>query len=90
MAGDFGGGRAASGPIEEENSMLRRTFLGLTAAAAIAVSAFSPAIAAGKTFYWISHGAPTDPVWTYFLAGAKQWEADTGNTVDGDRATSIG
>lgn len=62
--------------------MLRRTFLGLTAAAAIAVSAFSPAIAAGKTFYWISHGAPTDPVWTYFLAGAKQWEADTGNTVN--------
>ena len=38
--------------------------------------------AAGKTFYWISHGGPADPVWTYFLAGAKQWEADTGNTVN--------
>lgn len=38
--------------------------------------------AAGKTFYWISHGSPADPVWTYFLAGAKQWEADTGNTVN--------
>jgi simple sugar transport system substrate-binding protein len=37
--------------------------------------------AAGKTFYWISHGSPADPVWTYFLAGAKQWEKDTGNTV---------
>ncbi len=35
-----------------------------------------------KTFYWISHGSPADPVWTYFLAGAKQWAADTGNTVN--------
>ena len=38
--------------------------------------------AAGKTYYWVSHGSPADPVWTYFLAGAKQWEADTGNTVN--------
>jgi simple sugar transport system substrate-binding protein len=36
----------------------------------------------GKTFYWVSHGAPADPVWTYFLAGAEQWAADTGNTVN--------
>ncbi|MEE2657001.1 MAG: substrate-binding domain-containing protein [Candidatus Latescibacterota bacterium] len=35
-----------------------------------------------KTFYWISHGSPADPVWTYFLAGARQWEADTGHTVN--------
>ena len=62
--------------------MLRRTFLGIAAAVTIAAAAFSPALAAGKTFYWISHGAPTDPVWTYFLAGAKQWEKDTGNTVN--------
>jgi len=63
--------------------MLRRTFLGLAAAATMVVaSGFAPALAAGKTFYWISHGAPTDPVWTYFLAGAKQWESDTGNTVN--------
>jgi len=34
-----------------------------------------------KVFYWISHGAPTDPVWTYFLAGAEQWSKDTGNEV---------
>jgi simple sugar transport system substrate-binding protein len=34
-----------------------------------------------KTFYWISHGSPADPVWTYFLAGAEQWAKDTGNTV---------
>ena len=35
-----------------------------------------------KTFYWISHGSPADPVWTYFLAGAQQWAADTGNRVN--------
>ena len=40
----------------------------------------SPATA--KTFYWISHGSPADPVWTYFLAGAQQWAADTGNEVN--------
>ncbi len=34
-----------------------------------------------KVFYWISHGSPADPVWTYFLAGAEQWAADTGNEV---------
>ena len=34
-----------------------------------------------KTFYWISHGDPADPVWTYFLDGALQWAEDTGNTV---------
>src|SRR6478752_6098968 len=63
--------------------MLRRTFLGLAAAATMVVaSGFAPAFAAGKTFYWVSHGAPTDPVWTYFLAGAKQWAKDTGNTVN--------
>jgi simple sugar transport system substrate-binding protein len=32
-------------------------------------------------FYWISHGAPADPVWTYFLDGAEQWSADTGIEV---------
>jgi simple sugar transport system substrate-binding protein len=41
-----------------------------------------PAIAEAKTFYWISHGSPADPVWTYFLAGANQWSKDTGNTVN--------
>lgn len=28
---------------------------------------------AKKVYYWISHGSPADPVWTYFLAGAEQW-----------------
>src|SRR6476469_4962690 len=41
-----------------------------------------PAAAQAKTFYWISHGGPTDPVWTYFLQGANQWAKDTGNTVN--------
>ncbi len=34
-----------------------------------------------KVYYWVSHGAPTDPVWTYFLKGAQQWAQDTGNEV---------
>ncbi|MBN1965105.1 MAG: substrate-binding domain-containing protein, partial [Anaerolineae bacterium] len=34
-----------------------------------------------RVFYWISHGDPADPVWTYFLEGATQWAADTGNEV---------
>ncbi len=41
-----------------------------------------PAAAQAKTYFWISHGSPADPVWTYFLAGAKQWAEDTGNTVN--------
>ncbi len=32
-------------------------------------------------YYWISHGEPTDPVWTHFLQGAEQWAKDTGNDV---------
>lgn len=35
-----------------------------------------------KTYYWISHGSPADPVWTYFLQGAEQWATDTGQTVN--------
>jgi simple sugar transport system substrate-binding protein len=40
-----------------------------------------PFSAEAKTFYWISHGSPADPVWTYFLAGANLWAKDTGQTV---------
>jgi simple sugar transport system substrate-binding protein len=45
---------------------------------------FSPAAssAADKAiYYWVSHGSPTDPVWTIFLQGAEQWGKDTGNDV---------
>jgi simple sugar transport system substrate-binding protein len=47
----------------------------------LSLSGFARAQQTKKVFYWVSHGAPTDPVWTYFLAGAKQWAADTGNEV---------
>jgi simple sugar transport system substrate-binding protein len=47
--------------------------------AALMLATQSTALA--KTFYWISHGSPADPVWTYFLAGANMWAKDTGQTV---------
>jgi len=59
--------------------MLRK-LLWLMAGFALMLSA--PLAAQAKTYYWISHGSPADPVWTYFLAGAKQWAKDTGNTVN--------
>lgn len=40
-----------------------------------------PVAAQAKTFYWISHGSPADPVWTYFLQGAEMWAKSTGQTV---------
>src|SRR5436309_4645938 len=59
--------------------MLKKlTILAISAVAALAL----PLAAEAKTFYWISHGGPADPVWTYFLAGAKQWATDTGQTVN--------
>ena len=42
------------------------------------------------TFYWVSHGSPADPVWTYFLAGAQQWSEDTGHTVNTSCSLSLG
>jgi simple sugar transport system substrate-binding protein len=60
--------------------MLRRTFLG--AAATLALTAGLAYAQDAKTFYWISHGGPADPVWTYFLQGAEQWGTDTGHTVN--------
>ena len=63
--------------------MLKRRNL-LSAAAVMPLAALSGsarAQAAGKTYYWVSHGGPADPVWTYFLAGADLWAKDTGATV---------
>src|ERR1700741_3693295 len=57
-------------------------FKKLLIASGVLLSLTLPAAAQGKTFYWISHGSPADPVWTYFLAGAEQWAKDTGNTVN--------
>ena len=38
--------------------------------------------AQNEEFFWISHGDPADPVWTYFLQGAEMWSDDTGKTVN--------
>jgi simple sugar transport system substrate-binding protein len=63
---------------------MKRSFLAL--AASLLLIGLLPlgavAQAEKKTFYWISHGAPTDPVWTYFLQGAEMWAEATGNTVN--------
>jgi simple sugar transport system substrate-binding protein len=61
------------------NRMLKKLRL-LLSGALLAVAL--PAAAYAETFYWISHGSPADPVWTYFLAGAEQWAEDTGNEVN--------
>src|SRR5258708_620217 len=53
----------------------------LVAAMFLALSGSARAQQAKKVYYWVSHGAPTDPVWTYFLKGAQQWAQDTGNEV---------
>lgn len=58
--------------------MKKTIFAGLTAAG-LALSANA---VVAETFFWVSHGSPADPVWTYYLAGAKAWEEDTGNTVN--------
>ena len=55
--------------------------LAMLAIGAVAMLAM-PLAAQAKTYYWISHGGPADPVWTYFLAGAKAWAKDTGQTVN--------
>jgi simple sugar transport system substrate-binding protein len=61
----------------------RRNVLAGAATLPFAAAAATTAKAqTGRTFYWVSHGGPADPVWTYFLAGANLWAADTGNTVN--------
>ena len=63
---------------------MKRTLLSV-AGSALLVAALPLAAAAqdeDRTFYWISHGSPADPVWTFFLDGANQWAADTGHTVN--------
>lgn len=59
-----------------------KTLKMLGAAMVLAMAMPVGAAQAEKTFYWVSHGSPADPVWTYFLDGAKQWGEDTGNTVN--------
>jgi simple sugar transport system substrate-binding protein len=49
------------------------------------VALLTPLVASAQgaksIYYWVSHGEPTDPVWTYFLQGAEQWAKDTGQEV---------
>lgn len=58
---------------------MKKWLSGSLLAASVALTA---GVAEAKTFYWVSHGSPADPVWTYFLQGAEQWAEDTGNTVN--------
>ncbi|CAN5820373.1 substrate-binding domain-containing protein [soil metagenome] len=62
----------------------RRSFVAFAGSLLLALTLPLSAAAqdGGKTFYWVSHGSPADPVWTYFLDGANQWAEDTGNTVN--------
>jgi simple sugar transport system substrate-binding protein len=62
--------------------MLRRTLLLAPAALALTAGLAAAQEAEPRTFYWISHGSPADPVWTYFLQGAESWAADTGQEVN--------
>ena len=55
--------------------MRRRLTLLFGLAATLAVYLPAASQADAKTYYWISHGSPADPVWTYFLQGAEQWAA---------------
>ncbi len=71
--------------MEDSISMIKKSSLVALGGSLLLVAAMPLAAAAqddGKTFYWISHGDPADPVWTYFLDGANQWSADTGNAVN--------
>lgn len=63
---------------------MKRSFLAL-AGGLLLVASLPLAAGAqdgGKTFFWVSHGDPADPVWTFFLDGANQWAEDTGNKVN--------
>jgi simple sugar transport system substrate-binding protein len=68
-----------SAPISLRETLMVRMVTRLIAVALFALSL--PLAVQAKTFYWISHGSPADPVWTYFLSGAESWAKDTGQTV---------
>jgi simple sugar transport system substrate-binding protein len=64
--------------------MLKRVTMALLVIVAFVLVATPQAASSqgqNRVFYWVSHGSPADPVWTYFLAGAKQWASDTGYEV---------
>jgi simple sugar transport system substrate-binding protein len=57
------------------------TVISATAFLACLLPPISSAQSTKSAYYWVSHGSPTDPVWTLFLQGAQQWAKDTGNEV---------
>jgi simple sugar transport system substrate-binding protein len=57
------------------------TLISATTVLALLSPFVSAAQSAKAIYYWVSHGSPTDPVWTLFLQGADQWAKDTGNDV---------
>ncbi|HTW27411.1 MAG TPA: substrate-binding domain-containing protein [Acetobacteraceae bacterium] len=59
----------------------KRTLLAGSAAIGLAAPFVAKAAAKQRVYYWVSHGSPADPVWTYFLQGAQIWATDTGQTV---------
>ena len=67
------------GPDATGSKPMFRTLTRLLSLALVALTL--PLAVEAKTLYWISHGSPADPVWTYFLAGANMWAKDTGQTV---------
>lgn len=60
---------------------MKRLTTTILATAALALTAGAVQAQDERTFYWISHGSPADPVWTYFLEGAEQWDEDTPNAT---------
>jgi simple sugar transport system substrate-binding protein len=63
---------------------MKRSLIAI-AGSALLVAALPLAAAAQddqKTFFYVSHGAPTDPVWTYFGQGAEMWAESTGHNVN--------
>ena len=71
--------------MEDSISMIKKSSLVGVGGAMLRAASLPLAAAAqddSKTFYWISHGDPADPVWTYFLDGANQWSSDSGNAVN--------
>jgi simple sugar transport system substrate-binding protein len=63
----------------------KHLFLATAIFATAFLTCFFPSISSAQstksTYFWVSHGSPTDPVWTLFLQGAQQWAKDTGNEV---------
>jgi simple sugar transport system substrate-binding protein len=63
--------------------MTKRFFMVLALLALLVSTAFvGLAQDDDPVYFWISHGDPADPVWTYFLDGAEQWAEDTGHQVN--------